>query len=157
MDSYLLKIIQAAEADQPTPAVNLVTNGGDWIRGRPCSSRQFQEITWSHLVKETEQALNKRPRYERKQNPADANDAVDIAAVPFAALVEGQGAPVEPALSLTGAILSFGGRANGMQLSAVRVPAKAISSWWVSGGSYVKPDSSGGGGVFAGVLFPIGN
>lgn len=152
MDSYLLSIIEAAEAGLPTPGINLVTNGGDWIRGQPCSSNQFREITWSHFFHEVDQKLRKRPRHEQKQNPADPEQ---VASKPFAALAEKPSTSTEPALSLTQAHLAFGGRADGMKLAAVRVPIKAISSWWVSGGSYIKPPSNGG--VFGGLVFPISN
>jgi hypothetical protein len=152
MDPYLLNIIEAAEAGMPTPGINLVTNGGDWVRGQPCSSNQFREITWSHYLRDVDQVLSKRPRRERKESTAQV---ADVAAVPFAAVTEKQGSPAEPVLSLATAILSFGGRADGMNLAAVRIPINAISSWWVSGGSYIKPGSSSG--LFGGVLFPIGN
>src|ERR1035437_535541 len=152
MDSYLLSIIAAAEAGTPTTGINLVTNGGDWIRGQPCSSSEFREITWPHYLREVDDALSKRSRQQRKENPVQA---ADVAAGPFGALAPKQDDLAEPTLTLTGAVLSFGGRADGMSLPAVRVPVRAISSWWVSGGSYIKPGSSTG--LSGGVVFPIGN
>jgi hypothetical protein len=152
MDTYLLNIIKAAEAKAPVPAVNLVTNGGDWIRGIPCSSERFRELTWAPFIREIEHALNNRPRQERKANPVAPSD---VATPAFQAIGEAKDAPGDPVLNLAQAFLSFGGRSDGLQLAAIRVPTRAISSWWVAGASYVKPESKPS--LFGGVFFPIGN
>ena len=152
MDTHLLSIIEAAEAGAPTPGVNVVTNGGDWIRGQPCSSNEFRDLTWPHYVNDIDQVLKKRPRRERKVNPQDASA---VAAEPFAAVTERRDGSSFPALTLSQATLSFGGRGDGMNLAAVRVPVDAVSSWWISGGSYIKADS--GSAWLGGVVFPVGN
>jgi hypothetical protein len=153
MDPYLLSIIEAAEAGAPTPAVHVVTSGGDWIQGQPCPSSEFRNITWPHFVQEVRQHLRRRPRQERKDNPLEA-DAVAVE--PFAAVTPVRGGDANSALTLSQATLSFGGRGDGMNLPVLRIPTHTVSSWWVCGGSYIKPKSSGGG-VVGGVIFPIGN
>src|SRR5438128_1066493 len=122
MDSYLLSIIEAAEAGAPTPAVHVVTSGGDWVRGQPCSSAEFRNLTWPHFVQEVRQHLRKRSRQERKENPVEA-DAVAVE--PFASVTAIRGGNPEPTLTLSRATLSFGGRGDGMELPVVRVPARA--------------------------------
>jgi hypothetical protein len=152
VDSYLLSIIEAAEAGAPTPGIHVMTTGGDWIRGQPCSSADFRSITWQHFVINVNKYLKSRPRRERKENPLDADAE---AAGPFAAVTDRRAEGSEPTLSLSQATLSFSGRGDGMNLPAVRIPIQAISSWWVCGENYIKPSSSGG--LIGGVVFPIGN
>jgi len=42
-----------------------------------------------------------------------------------------------------------------MEVPALRVPLKAISSWWLAGGRYVEARTQSQ--WFGGVMFPIGN
>jgi hypothetical protein len=104
-------------------------------------------------VYEVNEQLNKRPRQERKAHPVEAAEA---AVEPFASVTPIRGGDPDPILTLSKATLSFGGRGDGIELPVVRVPARAVTSWWVSGGKYIKPSSSGGG-LIGGVVFPIGN
>lgn len=58
-----------------------------------------------------------------------------MAAESFAAVVEKSGIESEPNLNLAQATLSFGGRSDGMELPAVRIPIGAITTWWIAGGA----------------------
>jgi len=82
-------------------------------------------------------------------------EAEDAAVEPFAAVMPAGGEAPDPALTMKEATLSFGGRADGLYLPVVRIPVRAVSSWWISGAQYKKESS--GGGLIGGVVFPIGN
>jgi len=48
-DSFLSEIVDAAEAGKSVPQLKLVTAAGDWIKGMPCSSKRFPDLSYQAM------------------------------------------------------------------------------------------------------------
>ena len=151
MDSYLLSIIETAEAGAPTPGATVVTTAGDGCGGSHALRLISAKSLGQHYLPEVKDVLRRRPRQERKKNPLEPEDA---AVEPFAAVTPVRTEAPDPALTLKQVTLSFGVRGDGIYLPVVRIPVRAVSSWWIAGGRY-KSKESGGGGLIGGVVFRL--
>ena len=147
MDTVLLNIAQAAEQGVETPAVHVITCAGDLIVGMPCSTEDFRELTWPHYKMAVAKAVARRPRQERKNQPLDK----DALATERYVAVGPANDPGSPVLNICNAVLSFGGRGDGMELPAIRIPVDCVSSWWIAGEKYKKEAAS----FFVGGSIPL--
>jgi hypothetical protein len=137
IDPFLEEIVEAAEAERPTPAVQIVTAAGDWISGLPCSSGRFREISYQ------------RSLAEGSLQADQGRGWLDETFAEF-------GAPEDdcPVLSLEQAHLAFGGRGDALRLPTIRIALAAVTSWWIAGEEYEPPST---GGWFGGVMLPTGS
>lgn len=177
MDSFLVRLIEAAEAGGECPTVNLLT-GGNLVSGVPKSSRHVYatihaEISDALKPEDTVRVRTKAESDSKRGLRKLVPDPVTVTWVPdpeearqSAALVEERTKSIHNALrpdeaSEHGALtlvpasltLADGSRA---QIPALRVPLGAIDAWWLARAYDVKNPKTGPT-FFVGGVMPLGN
>ncbi|PRY10758.1 hypothetical protein [Kineococcus rhizosphaerae] len=137
LDPVLLRLVQAAERGEECPPLVLIA-GGWLIQGSPVSTEAFYDVTYRVNYNElagSPEARRLRGRPEEKERILE--DAT-----------RKQLAPLGEPIGLGGAVINllrasaYPPGAPAVNTGAMRVPLAAVASWWATGFSTDKQQTS---------------
>ncbi|MBG0741355.1 hypothetical protein IV500_18485 [Paeniglutamicibacter antarcticus] len=135
IDPFLLNILTAAERNEKCPLVVLVV--GSWIvKGQPVSTAQFRLLTQESAADTILKTAGIRERAKPDSKVKAAKTAMG-----YLGALNGPGEAGQESISLADAIVV---NASTRRVPAMRVPLRAIDSWWVTEHTIESPRASGG-------------